>query len=137
MEVLVLDTTVLANYFLGTTSKRLESSTLLRLPLEFAAPDLWRAELANVFWKGIRAGHLSYGEALKMLPLANELISITVGSQELWSSALTLAKEADHPVYDCLFVALAIMEDSMVVSYDLRLKAKFGDRVVLPGKVIS
>ncbi len=137
MATMVLDASVMASYVLGIKSTEAELSALMRGPFEFIAPDIWRAELANVFWKGIRAGHLSYGEALKMLPLANELISITVGSQELWASALTLAKEADHPVYDCLFVALAIMEDSMVVSYDLRLKAKFGVRVVLPGKVIS
>lgn len=137
MEVLVLDTTVLANYFIGTSSHRLESSALLRLPFEFTAPDLWRAELASVFWKAVRAGHIAPDDALEMLPQAEELVSTTVSSQELWSSALTLAVEADHPVYDCLFVALAIIRDTMLVSYDLKLKAKFGDLVVLPEKVMS
>ncbi len=137
MAILVLDTTVLASYVLGDSSMRQESNRLLRLPYEFIAPDLWRAELANVFWKSVRAGHLTSEDALQMLPVVEGLVSITVSSMNLLSHALTLAIQADHPAYDCLFVALAVLEDTMLVSYDRRLASKFGERVALPAELLA
>ena len=116
---------------------RRESKRLLRLPYEFIAPDLWPAELANVFWKSVRAGHLTSEGALQMLPVVERLVSTTVGSMNLLSHALTLAIQADHPAYECLFIALAVLEDTVLVSYDRRLARKFGERVALPTELLA
>ena len=88
-----------------------------------AAPDLIFAEVANVMWKLWRRGVLTdaryaaRGEALKDAPL----MVTPVG--DLLASAMRLARELDHPVYDCFYLALAVREGCPAVTADQRFAA--------------
>jgi predicted nucleic acid-binding protein len=85
-----------------------------------AAPDLIFAEVANVMWKLWRKGvltdahHAARGEALKDAPLAVTPV------RDLLASAMRLARELDHPVYDCFYLALAVREGYPVITADQR-----------------
>ena len=83
-----------------------------------AAPDLIFAEVANVMWKLWRKGVLTdahyaaRGEALKDAPL------VVTPVRDLLASAMRLARELDHPVYDCFYLALAIREGCPAITVD-------------------
>jgi predicted nucleic acid-binding protein len=70
------------------------------------APELMLTELANTLWKLRRADRL------------NDL-----DPQELLAEALALACHLNHPVYDCLYLALARREAASLISSDRRLNA--------------
>jgi predicted nucleic acid-binding protein len=90
---------------------------------ELLAPDLWLAEAANALWRYSRTGQITIEEAnerlteLKNAPVA----SVPIGPH--LSAALGLAVEIGHPVYDCLYLALAIACDTHVVTADRRFVA--------------
>jgi predicted nucleic acid-binding protein len=70
------------------------------------APELMLTELANTLWKLRRADRL------------NDL-----DPQELQAEALALACHLNHPVYVCLYLALARREAASLISSDRRLNA--------------
>ena len=88
-----------------------------------AAPDLIFAEVANVMWKLWRKGVLTdahyaaRGEALKDAPL------LVTPVRDLLASAMRLARELDHPVYDCIYLALAVREGCPAITADQRFAA--------------
>ncbi len=88
---------------------------------ELIAPDLWLVEAANALWKRAGRGDISVQEAGAMLAeLRNAPVSSVVVDL---SAAMDLALELKHPVYDCLYLAAAIREDSHVVTADRRFYA--------------
>jgi predicted nucleic acid-binding protein len=70
------------------------------------APELMLNELANTLWKLQRADRLN-----------------NLDPQELLAEALPLACHLNHPVYDCLYLALARREAASLISSDRRLNA--------------
>jgi predicted nucleic acid-binding protein len=62
---------------------------------------------------------------------AEVLVDVIISSSQIRDVALKLAVEANHSFYDTLFVAAAIQSDTQVLTYDRKLAAKFGDRVLL------
>ena len=85
------------------------------------APDLVIAEVCNAAWRAARLGRLSreqVGEIAATLPQFFELLS---GTAQLAPRAVAIADEIDHPVYDCLYVALA---EAQLVTADAALLRK-------------
>jgi predicted nucleic acid-binding protein len=85
------------------------------------APDLVVAEACNAAWRLARRGEILVAQMdiiatdlprafVELVPLAG-----------LAASATTIARELDHPVYDCFYLALAVARDTAVVTADDRL----------------
>jgi len=85
------------------------------------APDLLFVECANILWKKVRLGHLTRREAADCLRLLLAMPVALAGSRELLDSALRLSLELDHPVYDCLYLALALQRRFPLVTADEKL----------------
>ncbi|MGH6901259.1 MAG: type II toxin-antitoxin system VapC family toxin [Geminicoccaceae bacterium] len=85
-----------------------------------AAPDLLWSECANGLWRwvvrGVLPGHVAHERfaALRRAPVA------LTPAGELLERALTLAIELGHPIYDCVYLALALTLGMPVVSADRR-----------------
>jgi predicted nucleic acid-binding protein len=95
---------------------------------QLLAPELWLAEAANALWRHVRLGELTAVQALaRMEELRNAPVA-TVPIEPLVSEALRLATELLHPVYDCLYLALAIRYDTYVVTDDRRFGAAVASR---------
>ncbi|KQY35797.1 hypothetical protein ASD21_00955 [Caulobacter sp. Root1455] len=87
---------------------------------DLIAPSLWLLEAANALWRRNLRGELSVGEAEERL---SELFNAPVTSipiEEDLAAAAALAQRLGHPVYDCLYLALAIREQTYVVTADRR-----------------
>ena len=84
------------------------------------APVVFPVEIANTIWRSVRAGQLVAGSAANALSTACAIVEIR-SDDRLIESALQLALRHMHPVYDCLYLALAKAEDTVLLTADRRL----------------
>jgi predicted nucleic acid-binding protein len=87
------------------------------------APELMLTEVANALWKLQRAGQLRPEDVQPRLAAAVELVDHIEPDRHLHVEALALACHLDHPVYDCVYLALARREAASLLTTDQRLLA--------------
>ena len=87
------------------------------------APELMLTELANTLWKLQRADRLNNLDPQELLAEARELVDRLEPDRHLQAEALALACHLNHPVNDCLYLALARREAASLISSDRRLNA--------------
>ena len=92
---------------------------------DLAAPALLRIEAANVLRTMVARGVAARGQVLDLLRLLQSAPVMIVDSDDaLEGRALELAIELGHPVYDCVYLALAERLGRILVTADGRfLKA--------------
>jgi predicted nucleic acid-binding protein len=88
------------------------------------APDLLLPEAANALWKKLMRREITAREAAQAIDLLMASGLDLRPSGPLLSRALTLAQRLRHPVYDCLYVALAQAEGATLITADQRLLAR-------------
>ena len=93
---------------------------------DLVAPSLWQLEVANALWRRVVRGELSSPEADERLTALLSAPVATVPLEEVLAAAFRLAGDLNHPVYDCLYLALALREDTHVVTADRRFVAAAG-----------
>jgi predicted nucleic acid-binding protein len=104
---------------------------------ELWAPALLLAECGSALWRRARLGLLSQGEALERLT-ALATAPVQLAPDETSSiEALRLALDLDHPIYDCLYLALAHERDLPLITADRRLIGVASRHPMLAGRVRS
>jgi predicted nucleic acid-binding protein len=88
---------------------------------ELLAPDLIVPEFLNLLWKRVRRRECSREAAEQVLELWELDRPELVASSMLAAQAFELALALDHPVYDCLYLALALELDAPLVTADREL----------------
>lgn len=101
------------------------------------APELIEVECANILWKHVRRGEISRIDAFTGIQdLRRSPLSLFRDS-ELLIEAQGLANDFDHPIYDCLYLALALRKGIPVVTADTRF-ARLATRFpTLTGSVVG
>jgi predicted nucleic acid-binding protein len=105
---------------------------------ELVAPVLWLAEAGNALWRMVRNGEFAADEAhARLLGLLNAPV-VAAPIEPHIGSALRLATELGHPIYDCLYLAVAVQFDTDVVTADRRFveavtRSRYAGRVRLLG----
>jgi predicted nucleic acid-binding protein len=102
---------------------------------QLIAPAIWLAEAANALWRRVRLGETTATEALVRMDELAEAPVATLSIEPHVARALRLATEISHPVYDCLYLALAIHYDTHVITDDRRFAGAVTDRSDLTGRV--
>jgi predicted nucleic acid-binding protein len=121
MANLVLDASAVIRIIEGADSSASFQKALLNADLVLA-PELMLTEVANALWKLQQAGQLA-AEGLRLrLNRAAELVDVIEPDRHLQVEALALACHFDHPVYDCLYLALARREAATMLTADQRLQ---------------
>ena len=85
------------------------------------APDLISAEFGNVVWKRCRRGEITAEEAAGLMADFLRLPLEITPTAELADVALQLALRTGRTVYDCLYLALAVRTNGVLVTADKRL----------------
>lgn len=114
----VVDASVVIKWVVQEAGSR-DALGLLDGPV-LAAPDLLVSEYANILWKKARRGELTRDEAMLSAELLQHADVELVPMRALMTEALKLAADLDHPVYDCMYLALAIERGDVFVTADKR-----------------
>ena len=119
MRFVVVDASVAVKWYVDETGSDLALSLLDRDDLLLLAPDIFLAEIVNALLRQSRAGQLTaeaFDTALGDLSLtAPQLIA----SARLLERAVAIARRLAHPVYDCLYLALAERWETVFVTADV------------------
>jgi predicted nucleic acid-binding protein len=132
----VVDTNVLAYFFLRTARFGDESDVFLATVDDLLAPAIWEAELANALWVAARQGVITKEEAGLRLKAATRMGIRTVASRRLWQGALLRSVESNLSVYDALFVELAEREQAPLATFDSAILKAYPDLATRPGRLI-
>ena len=84
------------------------------------APSIWIAEAANALWRLVRLNELAPDEAFRRLADLGGGPVASVAIEPHVDSALRVATEIRHPIYDCLYLAVALHHDTEVITADRR-----------------
>jgi len=89
--------------------------------LDLAAPALFRTEIATVLRTIAARQEISEGQARELFAfLQTAPVVIMDHDEELEGRALELALSLQHPIYDCVYLALAERLDCRLVTADRR-----------------
>jgi predicted nucleic acid-binding protein len=111
------------------------AAAALRSSGELAAPSIWLTEAANGLWKYVARRELDISEAQQRLIQLRSAPVVTNAIDDDIEAAFRLAAELSHPVYDCLYLALALRKDTYVVTADKRFVALARRRADLAGRI--
>ncbi|MBX9700658.1 MAG: type II toxin-antitoxin system VapC family toxin [Acetobacteraceae bacterium] len=98
-------------------------------------PGIFWTECANAFWRMRRAPRsgakridaMAHLALLRLVP-----VRVAEASSDAAERALHLGIRLDHPVYDCLYLALALDRDAALATADLRFAAAIRRAGLLP-----
>lgn len=114
---LILDASVLLKFVVEEPGSD-QAVALLDRPEVRMVPDWALIETANALWNKVKYSHLLEVHAEDSLRSLAEFVDHVVPACDLIDEALTLAFRLRHPVYDALYLALAIREKGKVVTAD-------------------
>jgi predicted nucleic acid-binding protein len=92
------------------------------------APDLLLVEAANALWKKLLRREIAAREAEQALDLLASSGLDVRPSAPLLGRALGLARRIRHPVYDCVYLTLALAERATLITADRRLLTRVAGR---------
>ena len=92
------------------------------------APDLLLVEVANALWRKTTAREISAREADAAFDLVRRSGIDLRPAGPLLPRAMDLARRLGHPVYDCVYLALAEREEATLVTADQRLLRRLSAR---------
>ena len=103
------------------------SETLLTRA-DLVAPDLLLIEVANALRRKVYVGDISIDHAKAGLQFIREKVQLERTSAEILDSALELAELMYHPVYDCIYLAMAERSKTILVTYDQELQERASEQ---------
>jgi predicted nucleic acid-binding protein len=117
---IVIDASVAVKWVLS--EPRTEAALALR-DEQLLAPELWLAEAANALWRHVQLGELTAEQAHARMAELQKAPIASLAIEPYISAALQLAARGNHPVYDCVYLAVAIHHGITVVTDDRRFAA--------------
>jgi predicted nucleic acid-binding protein len=98
------------------------ATRLLETESILLAPDLMAVEVTNAWWKKLRRREMDVAEIEQAVTHLMALQIVWVSAATLLRPAARLAAELGHPVYDCIYLALAASHSAVLATADVRLR---------------
>jgi len=119
---IVVDASVALKWFLSEIGSF--EAEALQAAGGIIAPDLVVTEVLNGLWKAWRKSLVPRDQLDRSVPIVAPSFSRLASSAGLAEQAWPICILLDHPIYDCLYLALAEREDCEMVTADARLLTK-------------
>lgn len=94
------------------------ANNLIAAAVDLIAPSLMLVELANAFWKKAQRGEMAGDLAAAGMREVWRFVPQIVDIADLAEPAMVLARELNHSVYDCVYLALARRRAAPLVTLD-------------------
>ena len=85
------------------------------------APDLLLIECANILWKKVTLADLSPREVGDRWQLLLQAPILFTASPDLLDTALRISLDLKQPIYDCIYLALALHREIPLITADRKL----------------
>ncbi len=124
MGSLVVDASVVVKWFLpeeGRQTAMVLHDSFVYGEIDLKAPAILAPEVANVFAKRHRRKELTVEQARKAFLLLERRMPLLAPMDDVLPGAYNLSLLHQLPVYDCLYLALAMQERCDLVTADERL----------------
>lgn len=121
MPSVIVDASVAVAWFAPEVGSE-AALDLLRSPRRLIAPDFMPVEVANAMWKKYRRREMRPAEIDQAMATLFTLGIQWLTARGAVSEAGRLAREIGHPVYDCLYLVLARMQDVPLATLDGRVR---------------
>ena len=117
---LVIDANVGLKWFIEEPRSS-AARKILNKGASFIAPDIVIPDICNVVWKKVKNQEVTSVQGQAIVTNVSMIFDHIVPSSELAQRAFGLAVQFNHPVYDCLYLALAERESITLVTDDAKL----------------
>jgi predicted nucleic acid-binding protein len=114
---LALDASVVCKWYLDEPLSD-AARALAESDNQFIAPDFVLAECGNVLWLRLQSRDIGAKQAKEIARHLPGMFHSLVRSQDLLDRALEMAVALKHPLYDCMYLAVAERWDAPLVSAD-------------------
>jgi len=118
---IVVDASIAFLWF-ANEPDRWGAERLLETEASLLAPDLMAVETTNAWWKKLRRREMELSDVEQAVTHLLALGIAWMPSAPLLRPAARLAVELGHPVYDCLYLALAASHAAALATADDRLR---------------
>jgi predicted nucleic acid-binding protein len=118
---IVVDASIAFLWF-ANEPDRWGAARLLEIESALLSPDLMVAEATNAWWKKLRRREMDLADVEQAVTNLLALGIEWTSSAQLARPAARLAVELGHPVYDCLYLALAASHSAPLATADERLR---------------
>jgi predicted nucleic acid-binding protein len=122
VSAFVVDASVVVKWFVPEIHSD-KARRLLTLSHEYFAPDVLLAEAANTIWKKVRRRELRPEDGRRLVVDIGRIAVDAIPCRLLVDDACALAVTTERTVYDCLYLALAVRLDALMLTADERLMA--------------
>lgn len=134
MNQFVVDSSIAAKWFL-TEEYTDVSLKLLDPDFELHVPSIFFLEIDNILCKKIRRNELSNQESQKVRNGIREMPFYVHSFEDVLEPAYEIAIRTGASIYDCIFLAVALIGDFMVVTADRRffeniLKSQYSKHII-------
>ncbi len=120
MSALIVDASVAVAWFVKENHSDAALSVLDERH-QLHAPDFLLLEIDNVLWNWVRRKIISLSESDEIREGLRSFPIHTHAFTQLLDSAYAIANETGATVYDCLYIALAVLLKGAVVTTDEKL----------------
>ncbi|MFN3671611.1 MAG: type II toxin-antitoxin system VapC family toxin [Bosea sp. (in: a-proteobacteria)] len=117
-DLVVVDASVAMKWFVDEDDSD-RAETLLAADIAIA-PAIILSEVGNGIWTKRRSAGIDGASASRFIGHLTQLLREVVPLDTLMAEAMKLAFDLDHPVYDCVYLALARSRGSVLVTADKR-----------------
>ncbi len=118
---MIVDASVALRWFLNEPGSADAADAFSQGPPP-SAPDLVLIEIANGLWAAVRRQRIDESTARAQLTAAPPLFGELRPAEALTAAAFDIACELNHPIYDCMYLAMAEAERTPLITGDARLQ---------------
>ena len=115
---MIVDASIAVKWFLDE-DRFVEARSLLGSD-SLNAPQLIRIEVTHVLWRAVKRGRLESGAFSSAMQVMDKVFEGAASTDALIARSIALTTHLNHPVYDCLYIALAEREAAVLVTADER-----------------
>jgi predicted nucleic acid-binding protein len=119
----IIDASVAVKWFVNEARHDL-ARRLLEAEVDHCMPDLGLIEVANAFRNKVRNGEMSAAQAQDAMENLPDLLAAVLPSGALVRRAFQLGVTLNHPVADCVYIALAESVGGLLITDDRKLISK-------------
>lgn len=122
--MIVVDASVALQWIVPEPDGQADAESVLA-SADLQAPDLLLVEVANALRRKVQLGEVREEQALSGFRRVADTLVISPVTPGLAHRALELGLEIGHPVYDCVYLALAESLNATIATRDIELTKRF------------